>query len=55
MSAVTEWVKNIFILITAISFLEILLPAGSTEKYVRYIFALIILAVILAPAAKFLA
>ena len=52
MTVVTEWVKDIFV---AISFLEILLPAGNMEKYVKYIFALIILATILAPLVNFMA
>ena len=55
MAIVTEWVKNIFIIIVAISFIEILLPAGNMEKYVRYVFSLIILATILSPLAKLIA
>lgn len=44
MNAVTEWVKNIFIIIVAVSFIEVLVPTGNMEKYVKYIFSLIILA-----------
>lgn len=55
MNAVTEWVKNIFIIIVAVSFIEVLVPTGNMEKYVKYIFSLIILATILAPLAKLVA
>ena len=55
MNAVTEWVKNIFIIIVAVSFIEVLVPTGNMEKYVKYIFSLIILATILAPFAKLVA
>ena len=55
MSYVTEWVKNIFIIVVAVSFIEVLLPAGNMAKYVKYIFSLIILSSILAPLAKLVA
>ena len=51
MEIVTEWVKNIFIIIVAVTFVEILLPTGSMSKYLKFIFSLIIMAIILSPLA----
>lgn len=51
MTAVTDWVRDIFLLILTISFIEILLPEGSMSKYLRFIFSMIILAAILSPIA----
>jgi stage III sporulation protein AF len=51
MEIVREWVKNIFIIIIAVTFIEILLPTGSMSKYLKFIFSLIIMAIILSPLA----
>ncbi|MDD4563882.1 MAG: stage III sporulation protein AF [Eubacteriales bacterium] len=51
MEIVKEWVKNIFIIIVTITFVEILLPHGSIRKYLKFIFSLIIMAIILSPLA----
>lgn len=53
MEIVREWVKNIFIIIIAVTFVEILLPPGSMSKYLKFIFSLIIMAIILSPLAIF--
>ncbi len=52
---VKEWVKNVFIIVIAISFVEILLPSGTMKKYIHFIFSLIIMAIILSPIAILLA
>ena len=49
MEVMKEWVKNIFILILALTFIEMLLPDTSMGKYVKFIFALVIMATILYP------
>lgn len=54
MEIAREWVKNVFIIIVAISFIEILLPQGSMSKYLKFIFSLIIMAIILSPLAIFM-
>lgn len=51
MEIAKEWVKNIFIIIIAVTFVEILLPPGSMSKYLKFIFSLIIMAIILSPLA----
>lgn len=51
MEIVREWVRNIFIIIVAVTFVEILLPTGSMSKYLKFIFSLIIMAIILSPLA----
>ena len=53
MNTVNEWARNIFTVIIAVSFIEILMPAGSMEKYLRYIFSIFILASILMPLMQF--
>ena len=47
MSEITSWVKDVFLIILTLTFMEILIPEGSMAKYLRFIFSLIILAVIL--------
>lgn len=54
MSTVTDWVQDVFIIILSITFLEILLPEGSLKKYVKFIFSIVIMAVILGPVEGFL-
>ena len=49
MEVIREWVRNIFILILALTFLEILLPAGKMQPYIRFVFSLAIMAAVLTP------
>ena len=49
MNVLTTWVREIFIIILSITFLEILLPEGTLKKYVKFIFSIGIMAVILSP------
>ena len=46
------WVKDIFLLIISLSFFQILLPDSSLEKYIKFIFSLVILDVILEPVIR---
>ena len=47
-----KWVRDIFLIIISLSFFQILLPESSLEKYLKFIFSLIILAVILEPVIR---
>ena len=47
-----QWVRDIFLIIISLSFFQILLPESSLEKYLKLIFSLIILAVILEPVIR---
>ena len=47
-----QWVRDIFLIIISLSFFQILLPESSLEKYQKFIFSLIILAVILEPVIR---
>ena len=47
------WVREIFLIIISLSFFRILLPESSLEKYLKFIFSLIVLAVILEPVIRF--
>lgn len=49
MDIVKQWVSNLFIIILALSFIEILLPDTSMGKYIKFIFSLVIMATILYP------
>ena len=49
MELIKQWVSNLFIIILALSFIEILLPDSSIGKYIRFIFSLVIMATILYP------
>ncbi len=53
MEFIAGWVKNLFLMIISITFLEILLPDSSMAKYVKFIFSIIILATILSPLTYF--
>ena len=55
MEIIKEWVKNVFIIIVALSFIEILLPSNAMQKYIKFIFSLIIMATILSPLMILLA
>ena len=46
---VKQWVSSLFIIILALSFIEILLPESSMGKYVKFVFSLVIMATILYP------
>ncbi|MEG0829154.1 MAG: stage III sporulation protein AF [Anaerovoracaceae bacterium] len=54
MEIMKEWVKNIFILILALTFIEILLPSSHMEKYIKFIFSLVIMATLLSPLLNLL-
>lgn len=49
MEVIKEWVRNIFILILTLTFIEMLLPASRMEKYIKFIFSLVVMASILSP------
>ena len=49
MEIVKQWVSNLFIIISAITFIEILLPESSIRKYLKFVFSLVIKATILYP------
>lgn len=53
MSGVIIWVKDIFIVILSVTFIEILLPEGTMANYLKFIFSIIVLAVILSPVSSF--
>lgn len=46
------WLRDIFLIIISLSFFQILLPDSSMEKYLKFVFSLIILAVILEPVIR---
>lgn len=54
MGELYQWVRDIFIIIISLTFFQILLPESSMGKYVRFIFSLIILMIILQPLVKLL-
>jgi len=49
LDVIKQWVSNLFIIILALSFIEILLPDTSMGKYIKFIFSLVIMATILYP------
>ncbi len=48
---IREWVMSIVLLVVAAAFFEGIFPAGNMSKYLKYIFALILLSAILSPVA----
>ena len=49
MTEIYMWISNVFLVILSLSFFQILIPQSSMEKYLKFIFSLVILAVILDP------
>ncbi len=51
MTEIYTWVKDILLILVALSFFQILIPESSMAKYLRFIYSLVVLAVILNPLA----
>ena len=49
MSELFVWIKDIILIILSLSFFEVLIPNSKTDKYIKFIFSLIILAIIVDP------
>lgn len=49
MEQVYIWVKDIFLVIISLTFFQILIPDSKMDKYIRFIFSLVILAIITEP------
>ena len=49
-----QWIRDIFIVILSLTFFQILLPESSLGKYVKFIFSLLILIIILQPLINLL-
>lgn len=47
------WLKDILLVVISLSFFQILIPNSKTEKYIKFIFSLVILAIILEPISIF--
>ena len=54
MSDLFIWIRDILVIIISLNFFQILIPDSSMAKYLRYIFSLVILAVILEPVIQLL-
>ena len=49
MEQVYVWVRDIFLVILSLSFFQILIPNSQMEKYLKFIFSMIVLAIIVEP------
>lgn len=49
MEQVYIWVKDIFLVLISLTFFQILIPDSKMDKYIRFIFSLVILAIIAEP------
>ncbi len=49
MEYIYTWVRDIFLIIISLSFFQILIPDSKIEKYLKFIFSMIILAIIAEP------
>ena len=54
MTSVYIFIKDMFLIIISISFFEILIPESKISKYIKFIFSMIILVIILEPVSLFL-
>lgn len=53
MDMIRDWVSSLFIIVLAMTFIEMLIPETSMGKYVKFIFSLIIMATIIYPVVHF--
>jgi stage III sporulation protein AF len=44
-----DWVWNIFMMTASLAFVELVLPEGNIQKYLKFVLSLIVLAVIVYP------
>ena len=49
MEQVYVWVRDIFLVIISLSFFQLLIPNSQMEKYLKFIFSMIVLAIIVEP------
>lgn len=49
MKEIYIWVKDILLVVISLSFFQVLIPNSKFDKYIKFIFALVILAIILEP------
>ena len=49
MTEIYIWIKDILLTIITLNFFQILIPDSSMAKYLRFIFSLIVLAVMVEP------
>lgn len=54
MTNIYIWLKDVLLVIISLSFFQVLIPNSKMEKYIRFIFALIILAIIVEPISIFI-
>lgn len=52
--SVREWVLSVIILVAAAAFFEGFFPPGGMDRYLKYIFALILLSAVLSPVTLLL-
>lgn len=49
MEQIYIWIKDVFLVIISLSFFQILIPNSRMEKYLRFIFSIIVLSIIASP------
>ena len=54
MTDIYIWLKDILLVVISLTFFQVLIPNSKTEKYVKFIFSLVVLAIILEPISIFL-
>jgi len=47
------WIKDIFLIIITLSFFQILLPDSNMSKYLKFIFSLVVLVIVIEPIIFF--
>jgi len=54
MESILRWVGDILLVIISLSFFQILIPDSTMSGYMKYIFSLVMLAIIIEPISVFL-
>lgn len=49
MEELNSWIRDIFLIIISLTFFQILLPDSNISKYLKFIFSLIVLVIIIEP------
>lgn len=53
MEQLYTWIKDIFLIIITLSFFQILLPDSNMSKYLKFIFSLVVLVIVIEPIIFF--
>lgn len=49
MDEIFAWVRDVFLIIISVSFFQTLIPESTMDKYIKFVFSVVILAIVTEP------